>query len=131
MGYPKEMNKHYEILQRNFNQSLVVGVASFDWEKASQKFYVGRSNVHKTNIGGRELYIEFRGGFNGPSWAVKMDVWVLGKDGNYYNEPSPSSRTDYFLELCRYETKEEALKELFNYERKNEGKDLPLYIREI
>lgn len=44
-------------------------------------------------------------------WAVKMDSWVLGSDSHWYWQPMPSGRTDEFLNLCRFETKEDAHRE--------------------
>ena len=41
-------------------------------------------------------------------YAVRHRSYVLSKDGRWFIEPRPSSRTDEFLALCRFETFEEA-----------------------
>lgn len=35
-------------------------------------------------------------------WVLKMDEWVLGKDGKFHFEPTPSVRTAEFINLTRF-----------------------------
>ena len=37
-----------------------------------------------------------------------MDLWVLGKDLIFYYEPMPSSRSEEFIFMMQYDTKEAA-----------------------
>lgn len=41
-------------------------------------------------------------------YAVRHRAYVLSTDGRWFHEPRPSSRTDEFLALCRFETFEQA-----------------------
>ncbi len=114
------------------NQSKLIGSKyNFDWELSADRFLIGNSQVYIMNgVIGRQIYIESRAQMEGPvKWAVKMDQWVLGKDGEYHYEMQPSSRTDSFLENTRYETKEEALSTLLEHENEYAGKQAPkLYL---
>jgi len=118
------MNDVPKEIQKNFHKSL--GLNDFDWEVAAIKFLVGNSIVHQTNIGGRRIYIETREGWEGIKWVVLMDGWTLGKDGEYHYEPRPSNRTDEYIEITRFDDKEEALEALQLYELTNQGKDIKL-----
>ena len=40
-------------------------------------------------------------------WILKMHEWVLGKDSKFYYEPTPSSRTDEFIENTRFNNPDE------------------------
>lgn len=41
-------------------------------------------------------------------WTVRLGSYCLGKDGNYYAEQIPSGRSEAFIAMCRFDTKEEA-----------------------
>lgn len=61
-------------------------------------------------------------------WAAMMERskgWCLGKDDNWHFEYMPSSRTDEFISLTRFETKEQAYNAWIEHEKK--GICLPLY----
>lgn len=118
-------------IQKNFLNALSGG--NFDFIEASVKFYIGNSVVHFFNgVYGRTIYIESRAQMDeSVKWVVKMDDYNLGKDGEYYYEPMPSSRTDAFIKMTRFDSKEEALEVLLKYERDNKGQNIPLYIKEV
>jgi len=93
-------------------------VDSFDWESCGLKFYIGQSQIHEGYKGGKKMYIEARLGPDTTNWVVLMDGrLVLGKDNRFHYEPQPSSRSDEFINNTRFNTKEEALEALFNYEQ--------------
>lgn len=101
------------------------------WLNSAVKFFMGESDAHKyKNIDkGREVYIETRKQRDGSTkWCVAMDGWCLGKDGKYYYESQPSSRTPDFLALTRFETKEEAYNAYANYELDNFDKNPQLFM---
>ena len=56
-------------------------------------------------------------------WIVKMHEWCLGTDGEFHYEPLPSSRTDEFIALTRFDSKEEAYEAWVNLVKKEK----PLY----
>lgn len=60
----------------------------------------------------RDEWVEIhRGdGFRGTLWAVLDCGFVLNKDGVWEYEPMPSSRDDEFLDRCRFDTFEDAVK---------------------
>ena len=102
--------------QANFNRVFYTNI--FDWSIAADRFIIGKSTAYLTNTGGREIVIEAREQIDGSiKWAVKMELWVLGKDNQYHYEPMPSSRTDEFLKNTRFDTKELALKSLIAHEK--------------
>ena len=83
------------------------------WEDCASEYNMGFSSAHE----GRPLRIRLMGGGDKDTWAVYMDSYALGKDGNYYIEPSPSSRSERYLEMCRYDSRGQALNELVKYEK--------------
>ena len=107
-------------IQDNFKNAI--NGESFNWTISCDRFYVGNSMAYMTNIGGRTIMIESRPQMDGSvKWVTKMEEWVLGKDGKYYYEPTPSSRTDEFIANTRFNTKEEALASLVIHEKENLG----------
>lgn len=56
-----------------------------------------------------EITVERRNGLDGTKWAVKWMDRVLGKDGEWEWEPSPSNRDDEFMARCRFDSFDEAL----------------------
>jgi hypothetical protein len=100
-----------------------------NWLEKATQFFMGKSKKHYFNgnpANGREVYISRMPGIDDEGkeiirWAVRMDHgWVLGKDGRFHYEPQPSSRTDEFIQNCRYTSKEEA----FEYWQKYENSEL-------
>ena len=74
------------------------------WAERATVFDFGLCPIHK-----RPILIEARGQTNGSClWVVKMHEWVLGKDANWHWEPLPSSRTEEFISLTRFESAEVA-----------------------
>ncbi len=114
-------------IQRNFITAIGGGV--FNWEISADSFYIGNSIAYTTNLGGRQIMIESRMQLDGSVfWVVKMERWVLGKDGAYHFEPMPSSRDHRFIELTRFENKEAALEAVIDHERSNAGKNPTLFV---
>jgi hypothetical protein len=73
------------------------------WLKRAVKFDLGVCRIYN-----RPVSIEARPQINGSiKWAMKMHEWVLGKDGEFYIEPMPSSRTDEFIENTRFNSPDE------------------------
>ncbi len=117
-------------IQMNFFDAIFNPEKEFDWTFAANRFEIGNSFAHTTNGGGRNIVIEGRRQMDDSLlWVVKMESWVLGKDGKYHFEPLPSSRTDKFIKNTRYSSKEQALNDLIKYEKVNNGKNKPLFIR--
>lgn len=114
-------------IQDNF-LNYVYGLTEFSYELAGCKYLVGNSIIYQTNLGGRVIYIESRLNMDGKIlWIVKMaNTWVLGKDNSYHYEPLPSSRTEKFIELTRYGTKEDALHALKIHELCNKPSTLTI-----
>lgn len=72
------------------------------WLARATRFSLGVCPIYKRNVS-----IESRDQLDGSrKWVLKMDSWVLGKDGIFIYEPLPSSRTDDFIANTRYDTKE-------------------------
>lgn len=56
----------------------------------------------------RPIEIVQRGQIDGSiKWVLKMHEWVLGKDGEFYREPIPSSRSDEFISNTRFNSPDE------------------------
>jgi hypothetical protein len=66
----------------------------------------------------RIVYVESMDSPNGRKYAVTRDGAVLSKDGEWEYEPTPSSRTDEFIERTRHKSFDEA----FNNFKKTTGK---------
>lgn len=111
----------FEIADLKLNEAVIGNVPFFwDWEPCAIRFYIGRSLVHRTNLGGRQIFIQAAlQPDESVKWKVIMDSWVLGKDNQYYFEPMPSSVTKQFRELTRFSTREEALLQLLKHEKDN------------
>lgn len=74
-----------------------------EWLERATKFDLGTCMFYE-----RPISIEARDQINGDRlWVFKMQEWVLGKDGEFYWEPMPSSRTKKFIELTRFKTPDE------------------------
>lgn len=123
----RKENKIQEMFEKNIENT---GCISLNWEFLSVIFFIGKSLVYQTNIGGREIHIEQRMQVDGnEKWAVKMENWVLGKDNKYHYEPLPSSRTDDFINNTRFDSKEQAIKNLIIHENEFKNKPQPkLYL---
>lgn len=63
------------------------------------------------------IYIEKREGFGGTLFAITTRGNVMSIKGEWEIEPTPSSRTDAFLEQCRFDTFDEAYITLKKYWR--------------
>jgi len=115
-------------LQQNFEN--VLWGNEFDWNICAVRYCIGNSQVHFINNKiGRKIFIQQNEQVdNNILWSVCMDGFVLGKDGTYHYEPTPSSRTGTYLKNTRFDTKDKALEELVKYECKNKNKDIPLFI---
>lgn len=75
-----------------------------EWLKCATTFDLGQCPIHK-----RPVIIQARPQLNGGQlWVVKMHEWVLGKDADWHWEPLPSSRTDSFIQLTRFNSPAEA-----------------------
>jgi hypothetical protein len=79
-------------------------------------------------IYGRPVFIEERLQPTGRRlWVLKMESsngWVLGKDGEFHFEPLPSSRTQDFIDLTRWESPDE----VHTFWKENIKDKKPLYI---
>lgn len=61
----------------------------------------------------REVYIIRRPQIDGSvKWSINVENpgWVMGKNFQWVWEPQPSDRTKEFIEIYRYDSKEEAIK---------------------
>lgn len=84
------------------------------WLANAVQFSLGNCTIQD-----RPVFIETRGQMDGSTlWVVKMHEWVLAKSGFWYREPMPSSRTDYFIKLTRFKTKEAARDAYYKFLRK-------------
>lgn len=69
-----------------------------EWLVRAMKFNLGTCVFYD-----RPIHIESREQMDGNMrWVLKMHEWVLGKDGDFHFEPTPSSRTDEFIENTRF-----------------------------
>lgn len=119
---------HSETIQKNFTNMLELD-QPFEWELAACSFFIGKSVVYKTNEEGRELFIESRQHPDGSIyWVVKMEIWVLNRTSFFEWEPKPSFKSVKFIDRIRWKTKEDALFELLEHERKNSGKFIGLTV---
>ena len=74
-----------------------------EWIKRAIKFDLGNCVIYN-----RPIQIEARDQRDGSrKWILKMHEWVLGKDSDFHYEPTPSSRTDEFIENTRFNTPNE------------------------
>jgi len=74
-----------------------------DWLERATIFDLGKCIFYN-----RPVKIESRDQIDGSRlWVLKMHEWVLGKDGEFHYEPLPSSRTDKFIQLTRFESPDE------------------------
>lgn len=75
----------------------------FQWLEKATTFDLGICPIYR-----RQIFIEARDQQDGKRlWVFQLErtkCWVLGKDGEFYYEPLPSSRTDEFIALTRYES---------------------------
>lgn len=110
-------------------ENKATSLALFNWAEAGVRFLIGVSNVYTLN-GPREVYIEARNG-EFQRWVVIIDKRVLGKDGEWYREPLPSDRSEAFINLTRFDSKEQALLIYQNIELSFKGEALPLYYKEF
>lgn len=76
----------------------------------------------------RPVYIEERLQQDGHRlWVLKMEYsngWILGKDAEWHREPLPSSRTDEFINLTRFNSPDEA----HTFWIENIKEEKPLYV---
>ena len=74
-----------------------------EWLERATTFDLGTCIFYK-----RRVFIEARPQRDETRlWVLKMDSWVLGKDGGFHYEPMPSSRTDEFISLTRFNSPDE------------------------
>lgn len=77
------------------------------WLIRATTFSLGLCQIY-----GRPIYIEERlQRDNRRLWILKMESsegWILGKDAEWHREPLPSSRTDEFINLTRFNSPDEA-----------------------
>lgn len=120
------MDKVSNEIQQSFQRFLVGQDDSLDMRIHCCKILVGNSTVYKTNLGGRRIYIETREGWKETNWVVSMDGFTLGKDGKYHREPTPSSRSDEYIENTRFSSLSTAMEALRQHEKTNAGKEVLL-----
>jgi hypothetical protein len=125
------MHKAPQTIQDNYLNALAG--EKFDFAVSAIKFLIGNSLVHIiNNYIGREIFLEIRPQMDESiKWIINMDGFTLGKDGDYYYERTSSSRTEAYIKMTRFDSKEEALNALLKYENKYKGSDRPLYMKEI
>ena len=109
-------------------KNILIQRSGIDWATAGRRFSMGYSEIYSTDRVKKEVFIEWRGQ---GSWGVFISGLCLGKDGQWYDEPSPSNRTDEYLALCRYSTKEEARQAFIDHEQQFNGVKQPLYYKYI
>lgn len=91
------------------------------WLQLAIVFDLGECPIHR-----RPVKIEARDQLDESRlWIVKMHEWVLGKDSEWYWEPLPSSRTEDFINLTRFNSYVEA----FEFWSSNVKKFKPLMIQ--
>lgn len=74
-----------------------------EWIDRATKFDLGNCIFYN-----RPIVIEARDQIDGSrKWILKMHEWVLGKDGKFIWEPTPSGRSDEFIKNTRFETPDE------------------------
>jgi len=74
-----------------------------EWLERATKFDLGNCIFHN-----RPVDIESRDQIDGSrKWVLKMQEWVLGKDGEFHYEPRPSSRSDNFINNTRFDSIDE------------------------
>ena len=74
-----------------------------EWLKKAIKFDLGTCIFYN-----RPIVIDARDQIDGSrKWVLKMDEWVLGKDGKFHYEPRPSNRSDEFIKNTRFECPQE------------------------
>ena len=99
----------------NFNNK---DMTKKEWLARACKFDLGKCFFYN-----RPIVIEARDQMDGSrKWVLKMHEWVLGKDGEFIWEPTPSSRTDEFIKNTRFDTPDEC--HLFWVDAVNEAKPL-------
>jgi len=70
------------------------------WLSLATRFELGKCTYHN-----RLITIERRKNTTGVKfWVLKMDEWLLGKDGKFHYEPRHSNRTDKFLNNTLFDT---------------------------
>lgn len=94
-----------------------------EWFERATEFFMGMCEYQK-----RPLYVSSRRTIiNTLTWVVQLEhsmCWVLGKDGKWYWEPQPSSRTKAFLDNTRFNSPDEA----WNFYNENVKEEQELYI---
>lgn len=74
-----------------------------EWLEIATKYDLGKCVFYN-----RPVVIESRDQIDSSrKWVLKMQEWVLGKDGEFHYEPMPSSRTDEFIENTRFNSPDE------------------------
>ncbi len=111
------MSNHLNNAHENFMSALKGD--KFNWEIAAEKFFIAMSVSSVQIDGGSRVYIESKEQRDGSvKWAVYMDGHCLTKKLKFVYEPSPSGRTEKFIESTRFASKEEALEAIIKYEKK-------------
>ena len=62
-------------------------------------------------------------------YAVRHRSYVLSTDGRWFYEPRPSSRTDEFLALFRFQTFEEAAQAMLKQPQEGTYGDVTKYVK--
>lgn len=98
-------------------------MSAHQWLERAIRFELGHCIFYK-----RPVFISARDQTDGSRlWVVQMETsngWVLGKDGEWYYEPNPSSRSDEFIKLTRFNSPDEA----HTFWVKNVTEAKPLYL---
>ena len=94
-----------------------------EWIERASVFDLGECKIYK-----RPVKIERRVQPDGViKWVLKMHEWVLGKDGNFMIEPSPSNRSDEYIQHTRFDSPEEC----YSFWTQSVKHENPLYCNNI
>lgn len=75
------------------------------WLQKATIFELGTCPIHARPV----KIEERRNAHNGEiKWCVKMHEWCLGKDAEWYWEPTSSNRSEEFVNNTRFDTPDEA-----------------------
>lgn len=92
--------------EKNRTPTTIPPTVAFDPSRVRKYYVHGDERQHNA------VYVEWRGQRYGEGpvlWAVTGGFgYVLGKSGRWEFEPQPSSRTDAFIERCRWTSFDEA-----------------------
>lgn len=90
------------------------------WVAMATEYYLGKSKKHQADVIMRKMP-QLDGS---KKWTVRMnDTYCLGKDLNYYQEYR--DRSDEFLAMCRFDTKQQAYDAWIQYENTPKRRGYP------